>query len=126
VEKWEYKGFKCMAVLNEDPISEVWCGYVGVPRNHPCWGKDYEDVGVWVHGGLTFSQQGGKGLWKDPETWWFGFDCAHAWDDTIKDEYLREHPDFPRVSPKLRGHKWTFREVKAETNRLARQLRRKW
>lgn len=32
-----------------------WCGYVGVPKGHPAYGKGYDDVDVQVHGGLTFS-----------------------------------------------------------------------
>lgn len=36
-------------------------GYVGVPRDHPLWGWKYEaipvDIGIEVHGGLTYAKQ---------------------------------------------------------------------
>ena len=32
----------------------AWCGYVGVNGNHPCAGKNYNDIDVAVHGGLTY------------------------------------------------------------------------
>ena len=55
------------------------CGYVGVDKSNPLWGKDYtylEDIEV--YGGLTFSGQLdnlGQG-----DLWFFGFDCAHIGD----------------------------------------------
>lgn len=88
------------------------CGYVGVPEGHPWYRVGFADCvaecggerewtfcdhtpesRVEVHGGLTFSalcspsdegpERGichiGDGR---PEVWWFGFDCAHAWDLT--------------------------------------------
>lgn len=66
-------------------------GYVAVPRDHPFFGKDYGDVDIEVHGGLTFAAPGSN-ISKDlPETevlegrlydldedWWvFGFDTCH-------------------------------------------------
>lgn len=66
-------------------------GYVAVPRDHPFFGKDYDDVDIEVHGGLTFAAPGSN-ISKDlPETevlegclydldedWWvFGFDTCH-------------------------------------------------
>lgn len=70
-------------------------GYVAVPRDHPFFGKDYDDVDVEVHGGLTFAAPGSN-ISKDlPETevlegclydldedWWvFGFDTCHYMDN---------------------------------------------
>lgn len=57
------------------------CGYVRVPKDHPWYGKHYDDIDVKVHGGLTFAkkdQECGKGGADDG--WWFGFDCAHSGD----------------------------------------------
>lgn len=48
-------GFACLAVRSSH--SGHWCGYVGVPQSHPTFGKNYDDVDVQVHGGLTFSAQ---------------------------------------------------------------------
>lgn len=70
--------------------SGALCGYVGVYRDHPAYGKDYEDVDVQVHGGLTFAakcqEHDPEGICHVPEpgrdgdVWWLGFDCAHAYD----------------------------------------------
>ena len=83
----------CMIVRNR---FGSLCGYVGVSKDHP-WHShitDDEDVDidVSVHGGLTFAS--GCAEESDPsrfichipqpgrpgDIWWFGFDCAHAWD----------------------------------------------
>ena len=61
-------------------------GYIGVPFDHPWYGKDYDTLAVNVHGGLTYSG-------KDPPAhsstenieegyWWFGFVTAH-YNDTL-------------------------------------------
>lgn len=60
------------------------CGYVGVSKEHPLYGKSYGDaydlMHVDVHGGLTYSGQGTADYGKKPECWYFGFDCAHLGD----------------------------------------------
>lgn len=81
------------------------CGYVGVPKEHPSWGVGLEKAPFDVHGGITYSEMEG-------ETWWFGFDCAHA-GDLI--------PGSP--SP---GHTYKDIEyVKRECMKLAEQLYRR-
>jgi hypothetical protein len=68
--------------------SGALCGYVGVPPSHPLHGKQYDDVNVDVHGGLTYSrpcQEDGEICHvpqegREAEIWWFGFDCAHSGD----------------------------------------------
>lgn len=60
------------------------CGYVGVTKESPVFGKTYDDVYADVHGGLTFAS--GENPYKYPvesELHWFGFDCAHYGDATI-------------------------------------------
>ena len=57
-----------------------WCGYILIPKEHPWYGrdvfKDYADMDVDVHGGLTH----GKLDHPKEGGWWIGFDCAHSWD----------------------------------------------
>ena len=48
-------------------------GYVSVPKDHPWYGKDYNDIEVEIHGGLTFSE-------SINDEYWIGFDCAHYGD----------------------------------------------
>jgi hypothetical protein len=88
----EATGLPCLAVRN--PGLGNWCGYVGVPPGHPLYGKPYQDVDsdLQVHGGVTFSDAcnpkstEATGICHVAEpgepdhVWWFGFDCAHAWD----------------------------------------------
>jgi hypothetical protein len=66
------------------------CGYVGVNKTHPTYMKNYNDINVDVHGGLTFanicSPNKEHGIChiveegEDDDVWWLGFDCAHAGD----------------------------------------------
>lgn len=55
-------------------------GYIGVPPEHPWYGKDYYSIGCSVHGGLTY---GGDHLPKQkPDgNWYFGFDTTHLDDN---------------------------------------------
>ena len=50
----EATGLPCLIVRGP---SGALCGYVGVSRGHPCYGKDYDDVTVEVHWGLTFASK---------------------------------------------------------------------
>ena len=106
------------------------CGYVGIPSTHPLHGKSYDDPNVNVHGGLTYAdacQEGGHVCHipqpgEDPNVWWFGFDCAHAGD---------ESPGFRAIIGRGSRGFWPDRGdeyrnvayVKAECASLAQQLR---
>lgn len=71
---WQYHGLKCIARIS---ASGVPVGYVGLPKEHPDFGKHYDNIDADVHGGLTFS-----GYWEEENDglWYVGFDCGHAWD----------------------------------------------
>jgi len=56
------------------------CGYVGVPKDHPLFGKNYNDVGADVHGGLTYSSEEIGKYPVESDLHWFGYDCAHLGD----------------------------------------------
>lgn len=53
----EATGFDC--IMLRDTARGFLSGYVGVPRDHPLWGWESEavppDLGIDVHGGLTYS-----------------------------------------------------------------------
>lgn len=139
-EEFEHAGLRCL-ILRHDEMKHL-CGYVGVPKNHPWYGIDYNQClrgcegkpsfispsiinypCTWesdhespeklidVHGGLTFSGMG-DGKQRPAGYWWFGFDCAHAWDvvPNLKIPYLTEEA--------YRN----FAYVRAEIKRLAEQL----
>ncbi len=90
------------------------CGYVTVPDGHPCAGKDYDELDVEVHGGLTFGN-GAK----------FGFDCAHFYDakdpELMSDEYRKIYETWPRFDEG--GTVRTLEFCVAECERLAAQLK---
>lgn len=51
------------------------CGYCKVPEVHPYYKKEWDEVDIDAHGGLTDFQL------KD-DGYWIGFDCAHCFDIT--------------------------------------------
>ncbi len=83
-------GFACLAKRNM--VMGFWCGYVGLPPEHPLYGKDYNQVeethDIRVHGGLTYSALCNEaiGICHKPapgepeDLFWLGFDCAHGGD----------------------------------------------
>ena len=91
---------------------DFYCGYVGVPPSHSLYQIGYMDNimaqvddDANVNGGLTFSNMADswrttKGEFKN--YWFFGFDCAHYWNE--------EHP-------------CSFEDVKADCERLALSLK---
>ena len=128
--QWQYNPYiACM--LKRNPMG-AWCGYAGVTPGHPLYQVDYDSAGdIDVHGGLTYSamcdgdeEKGichvAKGIdGEEVEAWWLGFDCAHALDAV---PLLSVLPGFPKSSILSNGHYWTYEEVRAETERLAKQL----
>lgn len=81
----------------------AFCGYVGVPKDHPLAGFDHDFLQfIDVHGGLTFSSAS-KGGW--PEGYfWYGWDYAHAGDKSVYDHNIN-YP-FPDTDKD-----WTLGEV---------------
>jgi len=89
-----YKGFVCLirrnficeeglgklrlGELNKHTIFHL-CGYVGLPKWHKFYKKNYDKINIDCHGGLTFS--GFRG--NDSNLWFIGFDCGHAFDQSM-------------------------------------------
>jgi hypothetical protein len=133
--EWEHAGLKC-AVVQAIPGGHR-CGYVRVPPGHAAHGKDYNDVSVEVHGGLTFGEIE-PCAHDDGAGFWFGFDCCHAWDarydpkvrpEDLSGEWaqvLQIHLDvaarYPHISEHISEHFWSQEEVERETEQLAEQL----
>lgn len=83
-------------------------GYVLIPKGHPMHGKNYSEIDVNVHGGLTFSElvdnemANDWGLDKGDEgSWCVGFDTCHYGDSL---------------------QKWPKEMVEQETEQLKEQL----
>lgn len=118
---FEHAGFQC--IILRAPRGHL-CGYVAVPPGHPWHERDYRDIDVEVHGGLTFVSH----CQGDPESgichvakpgepdnvWWVGFDCAHI-DDISPGYFMQPDPTWDEATYK--DVAW----VRAETCRLADQ-----
>jgi hypothetical protein len=71
-------------------------GYIGVPKEHPFFGKHYDDIhreyeDLSVHGGLTYSEDHYPRQ-KPDGYWWIGFDTSHYQDSmlTCPKEYVEK------------------------------------
>lgn len=122
-------GFDCLIVRG--PLG-AWCGYVGLPPSHPMHGKHYDVPQVQIHGGLTYSEFCHATICHNPlageidQMWWFGFDCAHAFDEVPSMRILGMHESFKMFvhgHDFMEDHYWTEEEVMHETKELARQFR---
>jgi len=113
----------CM-IVRHDRLYHL-CGYVGVPKSHSCFGKNYDDVYVEVHGGLTFSEKCNpepndmgichiKELGTNEEVFWFGFDCAHLGDKS---------PGMEKYSFNKTDQYRNFAYLIEQTINLAKQLK---
>lgn len=135
--EWRDKetGYPCLIVRG--PVGAL-CGYVGVPPEHPCSGKHYNDVDVNAHGGLTFADACHEGgnichvpLPGEPDAvWWFGFDCAHSGDVSPGLEQTRRkvRADHPELAEFERSGMWaetykTLAYVQDEVTTLAADLK---
>jgi hypothetical protein len=131
--EWEHLGLQCAVVLTRPGFHR--CGYVRVPPGHPSHGKDYNEVEVDVHGGLTFGQIEPCDTHKDGIGYWLGFDCAHHGDSMLNPdptgieskEYKAVREIHVKTSKEFgtdpwNEHYWTQEEVERETERLAEQL----
>lgn len=130
---WIAHGFACFGRRNHHG---AWCGYAGVPREHPAYGKDHDDVDVEVHGGLTYSANCDGEICHVPapgmpdDVWWLGFDCAH-FNDLVPGMEARMREihvqmgspvDGPFRALKLGEVYRDLPYVRRQTTRLAKQL----
>ena len=59
-------------------------GYVGVTKGHPWYEVDYDEIGVSIHGGLTYADHWNCETQKiTPNIWWIGFDTSHLMDNPV-------------------------------------------
>lgn len=93
-----YRGYKIYVSRNYNAIMQWYCGYVKVPRSHPFFGAQYQEIedDIEVHGGLTFS-----GIAIFANGYLIGFDCAHYGD-----------------SPEVQNEEYTLNECKKIVDQL--------
>lgn len=126
-------GLPCLIVRNAHATGAL-CGYVGVSANHPTYGKNYGDVDVDCHGGLTFSDSchhsadPSRGICHIPgegepdDIWWLGFDCAHGGDVSPLIVQRLAKAGLPPI-PWIEQEEYrTFAYVESECAKLAAQL----
>jgi hypothetical protein len=72
-KKWTYNcenGLEFECTIHRNTRSGHLCGYVSLTSDNDFFGKDYDDIPVRCHGGLTYASEEG-------DKWVIGFDCAH-------------------------------------------------
>jgi hypothetical protein len=77
--EFEYLGYKCRihrVFLIEGIIPKLCfghlCGYVRISKDHSYAEKDFMEIDLDCHGGLTYARL------EDDGFFWIGFDCAHS------------------------------------------------
>lgn len=116
--EWQYKGYnceitRCIHKSTHDPNKKMaghWCGYVILPKGHPYRLKDYQNMNVSVHGGLSYQDKEGR----------IGFDCGHLGDVEPFDLANNEIQD-PEIILNTNNY-WTKEEVIREVERMVDQL----
>ena len=83
--RFKYRGYPCVVILQTQGHR---CGYVGLTSTSSFYEREYIDIDVRCHGGLTYAR---PYLYEqdDNDMWWIGFDCAHYGDgedyETLKE-----------------------------------------
>ena len=83
-----YKGHHLVCVF----VHDHRCGYIGLPQGHLLENKDYDEIDLEIHGGLTFASNGFH-FKKDGYNYYIGFDCAHIYDGYDIETILKHNPN---------------------------------
>lgn len=101
---FEYKGYNCIIFrifVLQPYTKEVCffgghlCAYVDLPSNNKFFNKNYKDIEIVCHGGLTYSQEI-HGKWR------IGFDCGHSYD------YIPSIENFKKSNDEMKKFKEKF------------------
>ena len=94
--EFEHAGYKCVVTFN---VMGHRCGYVGIPKNHSLYGKEYSDYLEIKKADVGDRKISGNSNYPiESDLWWFGFDCAHC-DDAKELELAYER--FPNYRERL-------------------------
>jgi len=143
-------GLECI-MLRDHPDGFL-SGYVGVPEGHPLFGWDHgavpADMGIDVHGGLTYSRICDDGpsptlrlirevrrichvfVGSVPLThatdhrvgegqWWFGFDCNHVYDVVPSQVRNRRQSTGAGIEAVYRDDGYVVREIRNLASQFA-------
>ena len=109
---FNFEGYICIAKRMPE---WNWNGYIKLPSNHPYTGKNYDDVPVTVHEGLTYSKEN-----------IFGFDTYHLSCDLVPGDivYYCRSPTFVVRNFEGQPTYKTLDFVKKELEKLASQFKK--
>ena len=107
-----YKDYKCCVLFQ---ALGYRCGYVLVPYWHSQYEKNFDDIPIRCHGGLTYSSHDLMG--QTSPSWWIGFDCAHTGDMPDRESQMKyfgdnEQDDFFNMLNFMSGNDTGFGTVK--------------
>jgi hypothetical protein len=85
---FDFKDFPC--IIARGYITGALNGYIAIKKNSSFLAyMNYDNITdfISVHGGFTFTSEGGKDIWykyddERNELFWIGFDCGHTFDFT--------------------------------------------
>lgn len=120
-----FSGYECR--INRSSSYGFLCGYVGVMKEHPLYGKDKQDIDCHIkcHGGVNYTGEGEEKdnhdhFWfktHDP-IWWFGFDCGHPGDiiprHIIGNDKSHKYRDIPYVKKEVESLARQLKEIENE------------
>lgn len=92
------------------------CCYIQIPKEHRYYKKNYDDIDINCHGGLTFSES--DLYFNLTESWWIGWDYAHC-NDYIGCYGLDCLTGFDHSNNK----KWTTQELLNDVKDVIKQLK---
>ena len=92
------------------------CCYIQIPKEHRYYKKNYDDIDINCHGGLTFSK---SDLYFNPtESWWIGWDYAHG------NDYMGYYGlDCLKGFDHSNDKKWTTQELLNDVKDVIKQLK---
>lgn len=88
--------------------------YIKVPEKSKYYQKNYDEIDLDVHGGLTYSRNYLAIEDKVLQGWFLGWDYAHVGDYIALPSEIENEDD---------THKWTVEEIQEDVYRALRELR---
>lgn len=107
-----YKKYKYYIIsLGTHPVA-----YVEIPKNNKLYGKNYDNININVHGGLTYSANHLYISENEKINGWFiGWDYAHY------DDYIGHYLAYPELFIE-EGKKWTTKEILENVKDVIEQI----
>lgn len=109
LEIGNYKNYKYFIIsLGTHPTA-----YIEIPKDNIYFNKNYDDIDINVHGGLTYSRHG---LLEYKDSWFIGWDYSHC------NDYNGFELNYPNVFKDHKSKKWTTEEILENVKSAIEQL----